>query len=337
MGSQRRDPKLSTSLPVNQGGTAVPGLDPYNPNRNLRHTGPMMAFSDSHTEVDSRALYIQDQLRLNDQWQLLGGLRYDTFSVETTDNLRNRQDDRDSHSTSPRLGVIWTPLEHHAFYASWSKSFAPVGGGLIGITPNAKGNTNDLSPERTRQKEIGVKSDWLDDRLSTTLAIYELELYNRRSRDPQNQETILLTGLQRSRGIELTAAGKLGGNWSVRGGIGLQDAIVVKSNNGDEGNRYNNVAKKNGSVFLTWKPEMGWYAETGLTLVGDRFADNANTIALAGYGRWDALGGLRTRDWDLRAALSNITDRTYYASATSAGQIQFGDPRSLVVTGTYSF
>ena len=117
----------------------------------------------------------------------------------------------------------------------------------------------------------------------------------------------------------------------------MQDATIVKDNNGQEGKRINNVAKRNGSLFLTWKPHMGWYAETGLTLEGDRFADNANTTVLPGYGRWDALVGLRQKDWDLRAALNNITDRTYYASATSAAQIQPGAPRSLVVTGTYSF
>ncbi|WP_217902010.1 hypothetical protein [Pseudomonas mandelii] len=46
---------------------------------------------------------------------------------------------------------------------------------------------------------------------------------------------------------------------------------------------------------------------------------------------------LRQKDWDLRAALNNISDKTYYSSATSAAQIQPGEPRSLVVTGTYSF
>ncbi|WP_416152052.1 TonB-dependent receptor domain-containing protein [Pseudomonas sp. Bout1] len=86
-----------------------------------------------------------------------------------------------------------------------------------------------------------------------------------------------------------------------------------------------------------WQQQMGWYAETGLTLVGERYADNANTVALPGYGRWDALAGFRQKEWDVRAALNNISDKTYYASATSAAQIQFGDPRSLVVTGTYSF
>ncbi|OYU07461.1 MAG: TonB-dependent siderophore receptor [Pseudomonas sp. PGPPP1] len=330
LGNQRRDPKLYT-------GTNVPSLDLNKPNRNLSHTGRMNVWSNAHTEVETRAVYVQDQLRLNDQWQVLAGLRYDHFEVDTKNKLTNAQQAVASHSTSPRFGLVWTPLEHHSFYASWSKTFSPAGGGVIGITPNASGSVNDLSPELTKQKEIGVKSDWLDDRLSTTLAVYELELYNRRTADPLDRTITLLSGLQRSRGVELTATGKIIGNWYVRGGIGLQDATVVKDNNGFEGKRVSDVAKRNGSLFITWKPEMGWYAETGLTLVGDRYADSLNTVVLPGYGRWDALVGLRQKEWDVRAALNNIADKTYYASATSVAQIQPGEPRSLVVTGTYSF
>ena len=338
IGSQRRDPTLyNAATGRTPGARPVPSLDLYNPNRDLRHTGSMQVSSNSHTEVESRAVYVQDQLRLNDQWQVLAGLRYDTFDIESTNKLRNISEDRDSHSTSPRVGLVWTPLQNHSFYASWSKTFSPVGGGLIGITPGAAGNTNDLSPELTKQKEIGVKSDWLDDRLSTTLAIYDLELYNRRTTDPNDPTLTVMSGLQRSRGIELTATGNLVGNWYMRGGVGMQDAKIEKDNNGLEGKRINNVAKHNGSLFLTWKPEMGWYGETGLTLVGQRYADNANTTVLPGYGRWDALVGYRFKDWDLRAALNNITDREYYASATSQYQIQPGAPRSVVMTGTYSF
>ncbi|SMQ27602.1 iron complex outermembrane recepter protein [Pseudomonas helmanticensis] len=337
-GSQRRDPTLyNAATGRTPGARPVPSLDLYSPNRDLRHTGSMQVSSNSHTEVESRAVYVQDQLRLNDQWQLLGGLRYDTFDIESTNKLRNISEDRDSHSTSPRVGLVWTPLQNHSFYASWSKTFSPVGGGLIGITPGAAGNSNDLSPELTKQKEIGVKSDWLDDRLSTTLAIYDLELYNRRTSDPNDPTLTVMSGLQRSRGIELTATGNIVGNWYVRGGVGVQDATIEKDNNGLEGKRINNVAKHNASLFLTWKPEMGWYGETGLTLVGQRYADNANTTVLPGYGRWDALMGYRMKDWDLRAALNNITDRDYYASATSQYQIQPGAPRSVVMTGTYSF
>ncbi|MGE7990008.1 TonB-dependent receptor [Pseudomonas sp. NPDC089554] len=336
-GNQRRDPTLYTAATSGAGFQPVPQLDLNNPNRNLQHNGRMAVSSNNHTVVDSRGIYLQDQIRLNEQWQVLAGVRFDQFEVDTTNKLRGISEKQDNNGTSPRLGVVYSPWQEHSFYASWSRTFSPVGGGLIGITPGATGNTNDTSPEQTRQKEVGVKSDWFDERLSTTLAVYELELYNRRTTDPNNPTITLLTGLQRSRGVELTAVGNVVGNWYVRGGIGIQDATIVKDSNGQEGNRVNNVARRNASLFVTWKPELGWYAETGLTLVGDRYADTQNTTVLPGYGRWDALAGFRTHDWDLRAALNNIADKTYYTSATSAAQIQFGDPRSLVVTGTYSF
>lgn len=330
MGEQRRNSLLHQ-------GVGVPSVPLQGATARQQHNGTMRVSSNNHTDVESTGIYLQDQIRLNDQWQLLAGVRFDQFEVDTTNKLRNLSEKQKDNSFSPRIGVVYTPWQDHSFYASWSKTYSPVGGGLIGITPGAAGNTNQTDPEQTRQKEIGVKSEWFDERLSTTLAIYELELYNRRTRDPINPELIQLSGLQRSRGIELTATGNVVGNWYVRGGIGLQDATIVKDNNGQQGNRINDVAKRNASLFVTWKPELGWYAETGLTLVGDRYADNQNTVILPGYGRWDALAGYRTHDWDVRAALSNITDKTYYSSATSAAQIQVGDPRSLVVTGTYSF
>ncbi|MDN4497270.1 TonB-dependent siderophore receptor [Pseudomonas mosselii] len=330
MGEQRRNSLLHQ-------GVGVPSVPLQGATARQQHNGTMRVSSNNHTDVESTGIYLQDQIRLNDQWQLLAGVRFDQFEVDTTNKLRNLSEKQKDNSFSPRIGVVYTPWQDHSFYASWSKTYSPVGGGLIGITPGAAGNTNQTDPEQTRQKEIGVKSEWFDQRLSTTLAIYELELYNRRTRDPIIPDLIQLSGLQRSRGIELTATGNVVGNWYVRGGIGLQDATIVKDNNGQQGNRINDVAKRNASLFVTWKPELGWYAETGLTLVGDRYADNQNTVILPGYGRWDALAGYRTHDWDVRAALSNITDKTYYSSATSAAQIQVGDPRSLVVTGTYSF
>jgi iron complex outermembrane receptor protein len=133
-GNQRRDPTLynAASRPWCPPGT---GPEPDSPNRNLQHNGRMAVSSNNHTVVDSRGIYLQDQIRLNDQWQILAGVRFDQFEVETTNKLRNLSEKQDDNSTSPRLGVVYTPWRDHSFYASWSKTFSPVGGGLIGITP----------------------------------------------------------------------------------------------------------------------------------------------------------------------------------------------------------
>jgi iron complex outermembrane receptor protein len=336
-GHQRRDPKLYKASVGGEGSSAVPAQDLYYPDRRLRHSGRMVASSDNHTEVHSQGIYLQDQLRLNDQWQLLSGLRHDHFQVQTTNRLAGISERRGSRSISPRVGLVWTPWQDHSLYASWSKTFSPAGGGLIGITPGAPNRGNDLSPEMTRQTEIGIKSDWREHGLSSTLAVYELELYNRRTRNPHDPSLMVLTGLQRSRGIELTSAGNLVGNLYLRGGIGIQNATIVKDNNGQQGKRVKSVARRNGNLFLTWKPEAGWYGETGLTFVGQRYADNLNTTVLPGYGRWDAQVGYRSKEWDITAALNNLNDKRYFPSATSASQIKTGEPRNVVVSTTYTF
>ena len=274
------------------GAQPVPTLDLYDPDLSRQHQGAMTINSDARHKVRTQGYYArpdQAERGLAGAAGPAAGPLQHRFDQPPARRLGLAQQRR-----QPRAGVVWTPLRDHSFYASYSKTFSPTGGGLIGITPNARGNTNELDPERTRQYEVGVKSDWLDGRLSTTLAFYNLELYNRRTTDPNDPSIVLLTGLQRSRGVELTAAGRLQGNWYLRGGLGLQNASIVEDNNGLAGNRVGNVARRNGSVFLTYKPAEGLYGETGVTFVGQRYADNANTAVLPGYARWDALVGYRT-------------------------------------------
>ncbi|BCY23369.1 TonB-dependent receptor [Bordetella pertussis] len=209
LGSQHRDPTLHRAATKGPGAQPVPGLALHHPDLSQQHHGRMERASDARHRVRTQGYYLQDQLRLSESWQVVAGARLDRFGVRTRNRLLGLEGSRGDRSVSPRLGVVWTPWPAHAFYASYSKTFSPTGGGTIGITPDARGNANDLPPEHTRQYEAGVKSDWLDGRLSTMLAVYQLELYNRRTRAPHDPTRILLTGLQRSRGLEMSGAGRL--------------------------------------------------------------------------------------------------------------------------------
>ncbi|WP_336750807.1 TonB-dependent siderophore receptor [Aeromonas hydrophila] len=326
---QERTPKLY------QNATAIPAGNLYDPGSLPTYDGAMKLSSDANHKVRGYGFYVQDQLSLGD-WHLLAGLRRDDFTVTSRRNDLNKEETVSVSSLSPRLGLVWNPLEEHAFYASYSKTFTPVGGELIGITPGDK--NNNLDPQHTRLYEGGVKSDWLDGRLATTLSLYRLEMYNKRSKDPLDPTKVILTGLQRTEGIELSARAQLTDELYLRGGIAIQDAEQVKADADLQGKRPMNVSRQNGELFAGYQSgKQGWFGETGVTAVGDRFADNANTTTLPGYARFDARAGYRWQQWETQLSVENLTDHDYFVSATSASQIMPGTPRQLHLSAAYRF
>ncbi|HEH9409584.1 TPA: TonB-dependent siderophore receptor [Aeromonas salmonicida] len=326
---QERTPKLY------QNASPIPAGNLYDPGSLPTYDGAMKLSSDANHRVRGYGLYLQDQLSLGD-WHLVGGLRRDDFTVTSRRNDLNKEETLSVTSLSPRLGLVWNPLEDHAFYTSYSKTFTPVGGELIGITPGDKNNS--LDPQNTRLYEGGVKSDWLDGRLATTLSLYRLEMYNKRSKDPLDPTKVTLTGLQRTDGIELSARAQLTDELYLRGGIAIQDAEQVKADADLQGKRPMNVSRQNGQLFAGYESgQQGWFGETGVTAVGDRFADNANTTTLPGYARFDARAGYRWQQWEAQLSAENLTDHDYFVSATSASQILPGTPRQLNLSAAYRF
>ena len=328
-GWQDRTPKLY------QNANPIPAGNLYDPGSLPTYDGAMKLSSDAHHRVRGVGLYVQDQLSLGD-WHLLAGLRRDDFTVTSRRNDLDKEETLSVTSLSPRLGLVWNPIEEHAFYTSYSKTFTPVGGELIGITPGDK--NNNLDPQHTRLYEGGVKSDWLNGRLATTLSLYRLEMYNKRSKDPLDPTRVILTGLQRTDGIELSARAQLTDEIYLRGGVAIQDAEQVKADADLQGKRPMNVSRQNGQLFAGYQSgKQGWFGETGMTAVGDRFADNANTTTLPGYARFDARAGYRWPQWEAQLSVENLTDHDYFVSATSAAQIMPGTPRQLHLTAAYRF
>ncbi|MFM4720883.1 TonB-dependent receptor [Aeromonas bivalvium] len=326
---QERTPRLY------QNASPIPAGNLYDPDSLPTYDGAMKLASDASHKVRGVGLYVQDQLSLGD-WLLLAGLRRDDFTVTSRRNDLDKEQTVSVTSLSPRLGLVWNPIEEHAFYTSYSKTFTPVGGELIGLTPGDK--NNKLDPQHTRLYEGGVKSDWLDGRLATTLSLYRLEMYNKRSKDPLDPTRVLLTGLQRTEGIELSARAQLTDEIYLRGGVAIQDAEQVKADEALQGKRPMNVSRQNGQLFAGYQSgKQGWFGETGVTAVGDRFADNANTTTLPGYARFDARAGYRWQQWEAQLSAENLTDHDYFVSATSAAQIMPGTPRQLHLTAAYRF
>ncbi|MEH2420378.1 MAG: TonB-dependent receptor [Nostoc sp.] len=96
--------------------------------------------------------------------------------TQTTENrVVNPEQKRSDNAFSPCADIVYQLIPAISLYASYSREFNPVTGTAF------DGST--FHPERGTQYEVGIKAD-LNDRLSMTLAFYDLTYSNVLINDP---------------------------------------------------------------------------------------------------------------------------------------------------------
>ena len=283
------------------------------------------------TRRNNLGIYLQDQITLLPNLKLLVGGRFDTLREITTDQLTFTDTSQSDTAFSPRVGIVYQPIPAISLYASYARSFTPA----IGIAAN--GTT--FQPERGTQYEVGIKAD-LTQRLSATLAYYDLTRSNVRTPDPINPIFSVQTGKQRSQGVEFDISGEILPGWSIIAGYAYTDARVTEDNDIPVGNQLFNAAKHSANLWTTYRIQTGNFRGLGFGLglyyVGDRPLDTANTIELPGFLRTDA-AIFYERD-RLRIALNvrNIFDVENFVSRYGSSDfVQQGTP--FTVQGTVSW
>lgn len=273
------------------------------------------------------SLYLQDQLTLSPQWQLLAGLRTERLRVDFHDlrnGLRLASLDR---PVSPRLGLIWRPAPAWLLYASRSQAYAArVGEQLASLT-----STNqDLAPEVVRNTEIGAR--WEQGRLAATLAAYRLKRSNVLLADAVNAGDNVLAEGQRGRGVELELAGRVSADWKLSAGYAWQRSRLTAnlSATAVAGAQMPHVPRQTLSLHSTHTLAAGWETSWGIIARSAMYSSSSNKVVLPGYARLDvALGWQIHPRHRLQLSLENALDRRYYASSYNDNNISPGTPRDL--------
>ncbi|NJK51695.1 MAG: TonB-dependent siderophore receptor [Leptolyngbyaceae cyanobacterium SU_3_3] len=315
--------------------SGLPDLDIFNPNYDVPGT-PILRFNNFNRASRSYGLYLQDQIAFSDNLKLLIGGRYDWVSDEIQRTGFEGSSLNDG-AFSPRIGLVYQPSDTVSLYASYSRSFRPFTFGFA-----ADGSRN-FEPTVGTQYEVGVKADFLDGRLSTTLAAYHLTKTNVITPNPDPvlaaQGFSIQTGEQRSQGIELDIAGEILPGWKVIGSYTYTDAEVTKDNSTPVGNRLANVPENQVSLWTTYEIQRGDLKGLGLGLfyVGERRADLANETILRDYLRTDA--SLFYRRGGFRAALNvrNLFDINYVEQSFGTLSATRGKPFTIVGSLSWEF
>jgi iron complex outermembrane receptor protein len=269
-------------------------------------------------------VYFQDQITLWDKLHIMGGGRYDwaetargrsaTYSqASALVDSATRNDD----GFSPRVGILYQPVNELSLYGNWTTSFGANNG------VSATGGT--FAPQIGEQFEAGIKTSLFDDRFLATLAYYYLTKDNLLTPDLSTADLTdsIAIGQQRSQGIELDMTGQITDALSLIGSYAYTDARVTKDDSGFQGKQLSNVPENAGSLWVKYdfsghKTLNGFSVGLGTVAAGQREGNIDNSFQLPGYVRVDAFAAYK---WNIKQArvtaqfnIRNLLDKQYYES-----------------------
>ena len=293
--------------------------------------GSVRSRVDQKTRNDQLGLYIQDIVALTNNLKLVFGGRGDFVQNKVTNFLNASANQRQpDQAFTPRVGLVYQPIQPVSLYASFSQSFAQNIGTTFGGSL--------FKPSRGTQYEVGVKTDFLSGRLSSTLALYQLTLSNVLTPDSSNPVYNVQTGEQRSRGVELNVTGEILPGWNVIGSYAYTDAHVTKDNVYAIGNRLVNVPDNSVSLWTTYTFAKGNLRGLGFGLglfyVGEREGDLKNSFSVPSYLRADAAVYYRINRFSIALNIKNLSNVRYFTPRT-INLVYPEDP--LTVEGTVSW
>ena len=285
--------------------------------------------SASRSKLSALSFYAQDQLDFGIV-QLVAGVRYDRFDLDTVNLLTHFSATRVEERWTPRFGAILKPRQNLSLYASYSQSFLPQSGDQFSVLSPTSAL---LAPEEFRNLEAGVK--WaVRPQLTATAAVFRLARSNTQAPDPLNPGFVVLTGETRAQGAELGLAGNVSPRLQVSLAYTYLDGEVRSATNaGPAGRRLAMLPKHQASAWARYDIRKHLGIGLGMIHQSEQFASISNPVALPAYTRVDAaLFFDVSKTVALQLNVQNLLNAAYYPSAHGDNNIQPGEPLSAKVS-----
>lgn len=351
------------SAGVLQSGTGAAVKDPgtiWSPNF-YNTTGYYVARNPlSLKDGDSRniAVFASDRIWLTDTFSILGGVRYDDFEANyRATNAAGVWGDTVTTSSdfwSPKASVIWEPSKQETYYASWARSYSPVGQFTTNDnTPVPVGGTGPsgptdgqygADPEENELWEVGAKFSTYDGRLGFTAALFRVDKGNSTYSDIGTGDTITTGEEHRVQGVELGLTGSVTDAWIVQAAytyldseilynpaayrarttndpVGSPPYVVSTPENANKGNKVPFVPENVFSLWTTYEISKHLPVDGkilvggGVTYTDGYFVNAANSAVIPSNITWDAMASYELDGWRFALNGYNLTDELNYDAA----------------------
>lgn len=173
-----------------------------------------------HIQQNNQSLYAATRLHLNDDLKLLLGANY--VQAKSSGSSYGTDTIYDEDKLLPYAGLTYNFSPEYTGYMSYTSIFRPQ------TSKASDGSIN--KPIEGDSYEVGVKSSWLDEKLTATMAVFRTEQSNYPLRNSDGIPTLRKTQVSdlRSQGYEFGLAGQLTDNLNLSFGytlLSLKDLI----------------------------------------------------------------------------------------------------------------
>ncbi|WP_416040318.1 TonB-dependent siderophore receptor [Acinetobacter lactucae] len=277
------------------------------------------------------SIYAATRLHLNEDLKLLLGANY-VQAESKGESYSSPMSYRES-KVSPYVGLTYNFTPEYTGYMSYTSIFRPQ----TGID---KDTNQALKPIEGKSYEMGVKSSWLDDRLTGTLSVFKTEQnnYPLRSSDGNPLNRKVPTSDLESQGVEVGLSGQITDNVNLS--FGYAQFSIKDTKNGGEARTYNPNQTLN--LLTTYTPPVlpklkvgaGLQWQDGIKL----YDSNVNsTIKQDAYALVNLMASYEVNDHiTLQANGNNIFDKKYLNSFPD-GQAFYGAPANYTVAVKFKY
>jgi len=277
------------------------------------------------------SIYAATRLHLNEDLKLLLGANY--VQAESKGESYGSPMSYSESKVSPYVGLTYNFTPEYTGYMSYTSIFRPQ----TGID---KDTNQALKPIDGKSYEMGIKSSWLEDRLTGTLSVFKTEQnnYPLRSSDGNPFNRKVPTSDLESQGVEVGLSGQITNNVNLS--FGYAQFSIKDIKNGGEARTYNPNQTLN--VLTTYTPPVlpklkvgaGLQWQDGIKL----YDSNVNsTIKQDAYALVNLMASYEVNDHiTLQANGNNIFDKKYLNSFPD-GQAFYGPSANYTVAVKFKY
>ncbi|MFJ4156622.1 TonB-dependent siderophore receptor [Pseudomonas sp. NPDC089752] len=286
---------------------------------------------------EQKGVYVASRFSLTDSTRFILGSRVSWVSYDTLDDTNGIRtpEDREHYSKSgeitPYAGLVQDLDEHWSAYASYTEIFKPqdvrdINGGI-------------LKPTTGSNYEVGLKGEFLDKRLQTSIALFQADQTGRAelvTADDCPDGCYRPSDKVRNKGIELELTGEILPDWNLSAGYTYTQSKYIGGQ--QKGDDFNGASPRHLFKVATDYRLSG--ALNHLRVGGSFYAQSKMTQTEVGEDykiRQDAyhLTNLHavyeiSRNLELQYNLDNVFDKKYYQTLGNANYWNFyGEPRNF--------